>query len=95
MSSSESEQGEIMSSEGFRDEQDSMGSMQIPADRLYGAQTERARQNFPISRLRFSRKFIRALGTVKRAAAETNADLGLLEHEIASAIRDAAEEMLD
>jgi len=95
VSSSESEQGEIMSSEGFRDEQDSMGSMQIPADRLYGAQTERARQNFPISRLRFSRKFIRALGTVKRAAAETNADLGLLEHEIASAIRDAAEEMRD
>lgn len=84
-----------MSSDGFRDEQDSMGSMQIPVDRLYGAQTERARRNFPISRLRFSRKFIRALGTVKRAAAETNEDLGLLEHDIAGAIRDAAEEMRD
>ncbi len=84
-----------MSSDGFRDEQDSMGSMQIPVDRLYGAQTERARRNFPISRLRFSRRFIRALGTVKRAAAETNEDLGLLEHDIAGAIRDAAEEMRD
>jgi len=95
MSSSDSEHGEIMSSDGYRDEQDSMGSMQIPVDRLYGAQTERARRNFPISRLRFSRKFIRALGTVKRAAAETNEDLGLLEHDVAGAIRDAAEEMRD
>ncbi len=82
-----------MSSDGFRDEQDSMGSVQIPVDRLYGAQTERARCNFPISRLRFDRKFIRALGTVKRAAAETNEALGLLEHDISAAIRDAAEEM--
>ncbi|TFG66698.1 MAG: aspartate ammonia-lyase, partial [Gemmatimonadales bacterium] len=82
-----------MSSDGFRDEQDSMGSMQIPVDRLYGAQTERARRNFPISQLRFSRKFIRALGTVKRAAAETNEALGLLEPEISGAIREAAEEM--
>ncbi len=95
MSSSESEHGETMSSDGFRDEQDSMGSMQIPVDRLYGAQTERARRNFPISRLRFSRKFIRALGTIKRAAAETNQDLGLLDIKIAGAIRDAAEEMRD
>ncbi len=84
-----------MSSDGFRYEQDSMGSMQIPVDRLYGAQTERARRNFPISRLRFSRKFIRALGTIKRAAAETNQDLGLLDDKIAAAIRDAAEEMRD
>ncbi len=82
-----------MSSDGFRDEQDSMGSVQIPVDRLYGAQTERARRNFPISRLRFDRKFIRALGTVKHAAAETNEALGLLEHGISAAIRDAAEEM--
>lgn len=82
-----------MSSDGFRDEQDSMGSVQIPVDRLYGAQTERARRNFPISRLRFDRKFIRALGTVKHAAAETNETLGLLEHGISAAIRDAAEEM--
>ncbi len=82
-----------MSKDSFRDEKDSMGSMQIPADRLYGAQTERARLNFPISDLRFDRRFIRALGTVKRAAAETNESLGLLDHAIAAVIRDAAEEM--
>ena len=82
-----------MSSKGFRDEKDSMGSVQIPEDCLYGAQTERARQNFPISGLRFDRRFIRALAIVKRAAAETNDSLGLLDHEIAVAIRDAAEEM--
>jgi len=82
-----------MSNKGFREEKDSMGSVQIPEHCLYGAQTERARQNFPISRLRFNRRFIRALATVKRAAAETNDSLGLLDHELAVAIRDAAEEM--
>jgi fumarate hydratase class II len=78
---------------GFRDEKDSMGVVRIPADRLYGAQTERARTNFPISVLRFDRRFLRALATVKRAAAETNAELGLLEHDVADAIRKAADEM--
>ena len=82
-----------MSNKGFREEKDSMGSVQIPEHCLYGAQTERARQNFPISRLRFNRRFIRALATVKRAAAETNDSLGLLDHDLAVAIRDAAEEM--
>ncbi|MDH3297049.1 MAG: class II fumarate hydratase [Gemmatimonadota bacterium] len=82
-----------MSTDDVRIEKDSMGSMEIPSDRLYGAQTERARRNFPISRLRFDRKFIRALGTVKRASAEVNESLGLLDHELAVAIRDAAEEM--
>lgn len=70
-----------------------MGVVRIPADRLYGAQTERARTNFPISALRFNRRFLWALATVKRAAAETNAELGLLEHDVADAIRKAADEM--
>jgi fumarate hydratase class II len=79
----------------FRDEKDSMGTVRIPADRLYGAQTERARVNFPISALRFDRRFLWALATVKRAAAETNEALGLLEPNVAGAIRQAADEMRD
>ncbi|MGD8494988.1 MAG: lyase family protein, partial [Gemmatimonadales bacterium] len=76
-----------------RVETDSMGEVRIPADRLYGAQTERARQNFPISKLRFPRRFLWALATVKRAAADTNEALGLLDHERADAIRRATDEM--
>jgi len=72
-----------------------MGPVRIPADMLYGAQTERARQNFPISRLRFSRRFLYALGVIKRAAAEVNEELGLLDSERAGAIRQAAQEMMD
>jgi len=77
----------------YRVESDSMGDVNIPANRLYGAQTERARQNFPISQLRFPRRFLWALATVKRAAADTNEALGLLDHERADAIRAAADEM--
>jgi len=84
-----------MSEDGWRLETDSMGEVKIPADRLYGAQTERARVNFPISRLRFDRGFLRALAIIKRAAADTNEDLGLLDHELADAIRRAADEMRD
>ena len=80
-------------SEEYRVESDSMGEVRIPADRLYGAQTERARVNFPISSLRFDRRFLRALAIVKRAAAETNEALGLLDSERADAIRRAADEM--
>jgi len=79
----------------YREEKDSMGPVRIPADMLYGAQTERARQNFPISRLRFSRRFLYALGVIKRAAAEVNEELGLLDSERAGAIRQAAQEMMD
>ena len=61
----------------YREEKDSMGPVRIPADMLYGAQTERARQNFPISRLRFDRRFLYALGVIKRAAAEVNEDLSV------------------
>ena len=84
-----------MSGDGWRVETDSMGEVRIPAGRLYGAQTERARVNFPISRLRFGRGFLRALAIIKRAAADTNEDLGLLDHELADAIRRAADEMRD
>ncbi len=78
-----------------RVERDSMGPMEVPADALYGASTMRAVLNFPISDLRFSRTFIRALGLVKLAAARTNASLGLLDQNIADAIVTAAQEVAD
>jgi len=62
-----------------RTERDSMGEMQVPADAYYGASTQRAALNFPISTLRFSRPFIRVLGLIKLAAAKVNEDLGLLD----------------
>jgi len=80
---------------GARIERDSMGEMEIPADRLYGAQTERARRNFPISSLRFGRRFIEALGAIKRTAATVNEELGLLDAERADAIRRAATEVME
>ena len=67
-----------MSGESFRTERDSMGELQVPADALWGAQTQRAVENFPISGYRFGRRFIRALGLIKLAAAKVNAELGLL-----------------
>jgi fumarate hydratase, class II len=76
-----------------RTEKDSLGEMQVPADALYGAQTQRAVENFPISDLRFPRPFIAALGMIKKAAAETNAELGLLDAAIADAIAAAADEV--
>ena len=76
-----------------RVERDSMGEVEIPADRLYGAQTERARRNFPISQLRFDRRFLEALGWIKAAAAEVNRELGLLDEERSEAIRRAALEV--
>ena len=79
---------------GARVERDSMGEMEIPADRLYGAQTERARRNFPISGIRFDRRFLRALGAIKKAAAEVNHDLGLLDEERADAIVAASAEVM-
>jgi fumarate hydratase, class II len=76
-----------------RSESDSMGDMRVPVSALYGAQTARAVENFPISSLRFPRSFIRALASIKKHAAETNAALGLLPSEIASAISAAAREV--
>ncbi len=72
-----------------------MGKMQVPTDAYYGAQTARAVENFPISNLRFSRGFIRALGLVKKHAAATNENLGLLPKKISSAIQKAAQEVVD
>jgi fumarate hydratase class II len=79
-----------MTSGSFRIERDSMGELQVPADALWGAQTQRAVNNFPISGLRLPRGFIRALALIKQAAAAANARLGLLEPEIAQAIDRAA-----
>ncbi len=72
-----------------------MGEMTVPADALYGASTQRAVLNFPISGQRFPREFIRALALVKLAAAETNAGLGLLEADVARAIAAAAASVAD
>jgi len=74
----------------FRTERDSMGELKVPAEALYGAQTQRAVDNFPISGLRMPRQFIRALGLIKAAAAQANADLGYLKKNQAKAIGDAA-----
>jgi len=77
----------------FRIERDSMGELEVPADALWGAQTQRAVQNFPISGLRMPRSFIRALGLVKEAAAMANLELELLEERKAAAIINAAREV--
>jgi fumarate hydratase class II len=74
-------------------EHDTMGEVRVPADALYGAQTQRAVENFPISRLRFSRPFIRALGLIKAAAAKVNGQLGALPADLAAAIETAAEQV--
>ena len=78
-----------------RTERDSMGEMEVPADALYGASTQRAVLNFPISGQRFPRRFIRAQGLIKKAAAETNAELGLLDVDKAVAIAAAAQAVAD
>ncbi len=82
-----------MARPGFRTEHDSMGELQVPADALWGAQTQRAVENFPISGRPMPRGFIRALGLVKAAAAEVNGALGLLPATRAAAIRKAALEV--
>lgn len=76
-----------------RVEKDSMGEMRVPADAYYGASSERARQNFPISGRGFPGEFLRALGMVKKAAAEVNLELGLLDPKVAGAIIEAAGEV--
>src|SRR6266550_3855222 len=78
-----------------RTERDSMGEMQVPANAYYGASTQRAILNFPISDLRFPRQFIRALGQIKQAAARVNAALGTVDSQIAEAIDRAAQEVID
>ena len=73
----------------FRIEKDSLGEVKVPKDALYGAQTQRAVENFPVSGIRFPRIFIRALGLIKAVCAEVNAGLGLLDANIANAIHPA------
>ena len=72
-----------------------MGEMSVPDTALYGASTQRAVLNFPVSGWRFSRPFIRALGLIKWAAAQANHDLGLLDAERSALIVQAAEEVTD
>src|SRR5579872_7408227 len=78
-------------SDAYRIERDSMGEMRVPSSALYGAQTARAVENFPISGRRFPRSFIRALGLIKSAAALVNGWLGELPAEKAAAIEKAAD----
>ncbi len=78
-----------------RIEKDSMGELRVPESALWGAQTQRALENFPISELRQNRAFIWSLALIKRAAAEVNRDLGLLDSKIADAIVQAAQEVMD
>ena len=84
----------ITSSNAYRLERDSMGSIRVPKKAYYGAQTQRAIENFPISGWRFGREFIYALGLIKYASAKTNSDLGLLDKKIALAILSASDEIM-
>lgn len=82
-----------MTDKQYRIERDSMGELQVPSEALYGAQTQRAVENFPISDLRMPRAFILALGLIKSACAAANQQLGLLDADIAAAIQHCAEEV--
>src|SRR6185503_18349835 len=77
-----------------RVEHDSLGDVHVPADALYGAQTQRAIENFQISGLKPRPAFIWSMAMIKRAAAEVNRDLGLLDKDKADAIIEAAEEVI-
>ncbi|MDZ4796735.1 MAG: class II fumarate hydratase [Bryobacteraceae bacterium] len=79
----------------FRIERDTMGEMRIPVDALYGPQTQRAVENFPVSGLRFPRAFLRALGLIKACAADVNGRLGYVPADVANRILTAALEMAD
>ncbi len=79
----------------YRIERDTMGEMRVPENALYGPQTQRAVENFPISGLRFPRAFLRALGLIKAAAARVNAELGELPPDLADKIERAAGEVAD
>ena len=85
----------MSSKETMRTERDSMGEVEVPAAAYYGASTQRAVLNFPISGLRFPRRFLRALGLLKSAAARVNRDLSLLDPRLADAIDLAAREVAD
>jgi fumarate hydratase class II len=78
-----------------RTERDALGTVEVPEDAYYAAQTQRAVQNFPVSGRTFGRPFIRAIGLVKESAAAVNSELKLLAPEIASAIQQAASEVIE
>src|SRR5437016_11378151 len=78
-----------------RVEKDSLGAMEVPDDALYGATTQRAVLNFPISGYRFGREFIRAIGLLKSTAASANHELGKLDESRAALITQAAQEVID
>jgi fumarate hydratase, class II len=80
-----------LATSSYRTEKDSMGAMEVPTDAYYGAQTRRAELNFEISPLRAPRAFIRAMGLIKKAAAQVNMDLGLLNADLGSPIVQAAQ----
>jgi fumarate hydratase, class II len=84
-----------MSNQDFRIERDSFGELEVPSDALWGAQTQRAVDNFPISGLRMPRDFIRALALIKWAAATANLELGALDAKRAEAIQKAALDVAD
>jgi fumarate hydratase class II len=79
----------------FRTEHDTMGEVRVPSDALYAAETQRAVENFPISRMRFGREFLSALGLVKLAAARANQQTGTLSSPLAGAIETAAREVME
>lgn len=83
-----------MNNDETRTEEDSLGKMDVPADAYWGAQTQRAVENFPISDQTFGRRFIRALGVVKKAAAQANRDLECIPEDKAMCIIDAADEVI-
>jgi fumarate hydratase class II len=83
-----------MTDDDYRTERDSLGEMQVPADAYWGAQTQRAVENFPISGETFGRRFVRALGVVKKAATQANRDLELIPGEKADPIVEAADEVI-
>ncbi len=80
-------------SDEFRIEKDSLGEVRVPSGAMYGPQTQRAVDNFPISGQRFSRRFLQALGTIKKAAALTSQELGDLSPDVAESIAEAAGEV--
>ena len=84
-----------MAEREYRLERDSMGQVKVPKGAYYGAQTQRAVDNFPISGIGFPPRFVRALAIIKHAAASTNQELGLLDSKVADVIRAAASEVMD
>ena len=84
-----------MTDTDYRIERDSLGEMRVPAGALYGPQTQRAAENFPISGIRFPRRFIHALGAIKKACALANVEMGLLDPVVGRAIIAAAEEVME